>query len=110
MQPGLEVSFRPFLLFHLLIRRSRLARLCGSCEQLPAHWRHADTSLNCDEACFNSIYKTHTQLRRLHRHATTQDKPANNESGCCRNEAEAIGLALHCKSSVDNTTTKYAMD
>jgi hypothetical protein len=110
MQPRLEVSLRPFLLFHLLIRRRRLARLWGSCEQLPALRRQTDTSLNCDQACRNIIYKTHAQLRRMHRHATGQDKPANSESGCCRDEAEAIGLASHFKLSVDNSAAKYAMD
>src|ERR1700730_16977041 len=110
MQPGLEVSLRPFLLFHLLIRSRRLARLRCSHEQLPLQRRRTDTSLNCHKACRNIIYKTRGELRRMHRHATGQNKPASSESGCCRNEAEAIGLAMHFKSSVDNAATKYAMD
>jgi hypothetical protein len=103
VQPGLELGFRTFLLLQLLIRRGRLARLSGD---LPAGRRCTHASLNCDEACCNTIHKTHDKLRRMHRHATCQDQPAGSESGCCRNEAEAIGLALHFKLAVDNTATK----
>ena len=46
----------------------------------------------------------------MHRHATGQDKPANSESGGCRDEAEAIGLALHLKLTIDNAAAKQSMN
>src|SRR2546421_11126547 len=93
VQPGLEFGFRTFLLLQLLVRRDRLARLSG---ELPARQRCTDASLNCDQACCNTIHKTHDELRRMHRHATGQDKPARCERGGCwdKTEAERVGSPL----------------
>src|SRR2546426_6180610 len=106
MQARLELGFRTFLLLHLLVRRGRLARLWGSREQLPARRRCADASLNCDKPCFNTIHKTHDELRRMQRHATGKDKLAISECGFCRHEAEAIRLTSHFKLTIDNAATK----
>jgi len=83
-----------------------LTRLGCSCEQLSAHWRDANTSLDCDEACFNIIHKTHAELRRVHDYATGKDQPAISESGCCRNETEAVVMASHFKLAIDNAAAK----
>jgi hypothetical protein len=62
--------------------------------------------LNCDEACFNAIRKTHVELRRVHGQATGKNQSALSESRSSRNETEAVGLAARFKLAIDNAAAE----